>query len=108
MPERTLSAYRLTPAAQADLATIWTYTAQTWSAAQADAYITGIRNTLDILLDSPGLAPMRAEITPPVRIHRHRSHIIVYRIEAPYLAVIRIRHGHEDWTTDPVGGAGDE
>lgn len=108
MPERPLKAYRLTPAAQADLAAIWTYTAETWSAAQADAYLRGIRKTLDILVDSPEIARGRAEIAPPVRIHRHRSHVIVYRIEAPYLAVIRIRHGCEDWIDDPVGGAGEE
>jgi toxin ParE1/3/4 len=108
MPERTLSAYRFTPAAQSDLADIWSYTAQTWSAAQADAYVSGIRKTLGILLDSPEIARERTEIIPSVRIHRHRSHIIVYRIEIPYLAVIRIRHGREDWMDDPIGGAGEE
>lgn len=108
MPERALKAYRLTPAAQADLAAIWTYTAQTWSADQADAYLAGIRKTLDVLLASPEIARERTEITPPVRIHLHRAHVIVYRIEAPYLAVIRIRHGHEDWLADPAGGAGEE
>jgi toxin ParE1/3/4 len=76
--------------------------------AQADAYVTGIRKTLDILLDSPEIARERAEIAPRVRIHRHHSHVIVYRIEAPYLAVIRIRHGREDWIDDPVGGAGEQ
>lgn len=103
MPARVLKAYRLTPAAQADLAAIWTYTAETWSVAQADVYIAGIRNALGMLLDIPEIARERTEITPPVRVHRHRSHIIVYRIDAPYLAVIRIRHGHEDWGDDPIG-----
>ena len=103
MQARVLKAYRLTPAAQADLAAIWTYTAETWSEAQAEAYVSGIRNALDMLLGMPEIARERTEITPPVRIHRHRSHIIVYRIELPYLAVIRIRHGHEDWVDDPAG-----
>ena len=106
MPEKPLKALRLTPAAQADLAAIWTYTAQTWSVAQADTYVAGIRKTLNVLLDSPELARERHEIAPPVRIHRHRSHLIVYRIEAPFLDVIRIRHAHEDWIADPLGGEG--
>lgn len=104
MPEEALKGLRLTPAAQADLAAIWSYTAQTWSVAQAEAYLAGIRKTLSLLLDSPEIARERQEITPPVRIHRHRSHLIVYRIEAPYLDVIRIRHAHEDWIADPSGG----
>ena len=53
MPARALKAYRLTPAAQADLAAIWTYTAEIWSVAQADAYVSGIRNALGMLLDIP-------------------------------------------------------
>lgn len=57
---------------------------------------------LDVLLGIPEIARERAEITPPVRIHRHRSHIMVSRIEQPNLAVIRSRHGHEDWIEDIV------
>jgi toxin ParE1/3/4 len=73
MPTRVLKAYRLTPAAQADLAAIWTYSAEAWSVSQADAYVSGLKNALDVLLDIPELARERAEITPPVRVHRHRS-----------------------------------
>ena len=102
MSEKPLKALRLTPNAQADLAAIWTYTAQTCSVAQADAYVTGIRKTLGLLLDTPEIARERHEIVPPVRIHRHRSHLIVYQIEAPFLDVIRIRHTHEDWISDPL------
>ncbi len=108
MAEGKLEGYRLTPAARADLAAIWTYTADTWSVAQADAYVGGIRRNLELLLVYPLMARERLEIDPPVRIHRHRSHLIVYRIEPPYLIVIRIRHGHEDWTEDPYGGVGEE
>lgn len=103
MPEKPLKALRLTPAAQADLAAIWTHTEQTWSVAQADAYVAGIRKTLNLLLDNPEIARERDEIVPPVRIHRHRSHLIVYQIAAPFLDVIRVRHAHEDWMANPLG-----
>ena len=106
MPEEKLERYRLTPAAQADLAAIWIYTAETWSVGQAEAYVASIRRTLDLLLAHPFMARERTEIDPPVRIHRHRAHLIVYRVEVPYL-VVRIRHGHEDWIEDPYGGAGE-
>ena len=54
------------------------------------------------------MARERTEIDSPVRIHWHRAHLIIYRVEAPYLIVIRIRHGHEDWTEVPYGGVGEE
>lgn len=39
MPASSLTAYRLTPAAQNDLEDIWLYTAQQWSMAQAGRYM---------------------------------------------------------------------
>ena len=102
MPEEKLEGYRLTPAAQADLAAIWIYTAEIWYVAQAEDYVGAIRRTLDLLLAHPLMARERIEIDPPVCVH-----LIVYRVEAPYLVVIRIRHGQEDWIEDPFGGAGE-
>jgi len=39
----------------------------------------------------------RRELRPPARLHRHRSHVIVYRVEAPWLAVVRILHIRQNW-----------
>lgn len=94
---------RLTPAAQQDLETIWRYTAERWSTVQADAYLDGLREALKTLLINPRIARERTELTPPVRIHPCRSHIIIYRIGPDHLTVVRVRHRHEDWTSDPIG-----
>ncbi|MCA0338113.1 MAG: type II toxin-antitoxin system RelE/ParE family toxin, partial [Proteobacteria bacterium] len=41
------------------------------------------------------------EISPPVRIHPFKAHLVVYRIkEDGSVFVIRIRHSHEDWAAD--------
>ena len=41
----------------------------------------------------------RTEFDPPVRLHPHKAHLIVYRLEADHLLVIRVLHRRSDWTT---------
>lgn len=95
--------YRLRPRARDDLEAIWLYTATQWSAAQADLYIRQLMAGLELLATQPGIARERSELTPPMRIYPIASHIIIYRIEADHLDIIRIRHGREDWANDPSG-----
>lgn len=97
MARRKLRLYRLSPAAETDLAGIWRYTARTWSADQADTYLRGLDRKLEELREAPEIARERPEIIPPVRIHPYRSHLIVYRIEDDCLAVIRIVHNRQHW-----------
>ncbi len=81
-PSSSLTAYRLTPAAQRDLEDIWLYTAQTWSMAQADRYSDIMEDTFDRLLFMPEMARERSEFDPPVRIHPSAEHLIIYRVRA--------------------------
>ncbi|MCB1469968.1 MAG: type II toxin-antitoxin system RelE/ParE family toxin [Rhizobiaceae bacterium] len=92
-----LEGYRLTPAAQTDLDDIWTYTVAQWSADQAESYLRGLAQTLDLLVGEPKLARERNEIAPPVRLHPYRSHSVIYRIEGRFIDVIRIVHSHQHW-----------
>lgn len=103
MPERAISGYRLTPAAQKDLAGIWDYTAGRWSADQAESYLNGLREVLETLVTFPEMARERAELDPPVRLHPYRSHLIVYRIEGDRLAVIRVLHMRQNWNAVLAG-----
>lgn len=92
-----VSGYRLSPAARADVSGIWDYTAETWSPVQADTYIRGLVNSLETLVKFPEMANERQETTPPVRLQRYQSHLIIYRIEADCIAVVRIMHFRRDW-----------
>ena len=85
---RMIEHYRLTPAAQSDLDGIWDYTARTWSSAQADTYLRGLAGALDRICQHPEIARERGDVVPPVRLHRFRSHLIIYRIEDDHIAVI--------------------
>ncbi|MCM2292579.1 type II toxin-antitoxin system RelE/ParE family toxin [Allorhizobium sp. BGMRC 0089] len=56
---------------------------------------------LEFIANNPGMACERHEISPPVRIHPFKAHLMVYRVvEDGGMFVIRIRHGHEDWAGD--------
>ena len=76
MAGEPLKDYRLTPAARSDLEAIWRYTAERWSVAQAEAYLTGLKATLAGLIVNPRIARERTELTPPVRIHPYGSHMV--------------------------------
>ena len=89
--------YRLTPAARQDLEQIWTYSARTWGAEQADQYLDALERSLDTLVSMPDLARERSEFTPPVRIHPTAQHLIVYVITKDHLAVLRVLGGRQNW-----------
>ncbi len=89
--------YRLTPRALADLEAIWRYSAATWSIAQADGEIDALAQTFAVIAALPGMARERSDITPPVRIHVHRGHLVVYRLEASGVVIIRLLGAGQDW-----------
>ena len=87
----------LSPKAARDVDDVWNYSARTWSVAQADRYINGLRDLLRLLCDTPGLARLRRDVDPPVRLHPYRSHVIIFRSDPPLLDVLRILHARADW-----------
>lgn len=89
--------YRLTPRALDDLDDIWRFSAETWSIKQADHYIDELVRIFETIAIMPTLARERNEFTPPVRIHPHESHLIIYTIEADHIAVLRLLSGQQDW-----------
>ncbi|MCA1774079.1 MAG: type II toxin-antitoxin system RelE/ParE family toxin [Loktanella sp.] len=91
MPASDLTAYRLTPAAQDDVADIWLSTLQQWSIEQADRY------AFDSLLFMPEMARERPEFDSPVRIHPSAEHLIVYRIQQDHLVILRVLGAGLDW-----------
>ena len=95
--------YTLRPAALSDLDAIWDYTAQTWSASQAETYARKLFSAFDRLVENPDIARARTEYTPPMRIYRAEQHVIIYHVVGDHVEIIRVRHGREDWMNDPEG-----
>ncbi|WP_372574974.1 type II toxin-antitoxin system RelE/ParE family toxin [Ruegeria jejuensis] len=97
MPRKPIDEYRFSPAAQTDLDKIWDYTAEIWSPEQAESYLRGLGEKLEVLCSYPEIARERLEIDPPVRLHPYRSHLIIYRIESTHLAIVRVVHNRQRW-----------
>ncbi|HEY0146486.1 MAG TPA: type II toxin-antitoxin system RelE/ParE family toxin [Methylovirgula sp.] len=89
--------YRLTPRALDDLDDIWRFSAETWSIKQADRYIDELARVFETIAIMPTLARERNEFAPPVRIHPHESHLIVYTIEADHITILRSLGGQQEW-----------
>lgn len=70
--------------------------------AQADAYANGMKRAISRLAEFPASAPMRAGLTPSVRVMPYQAHVILYAISDDSVHILRVRHAHEDWTSSPV------
>lgn len=96
-----MPAYRLTKPAANDLVRIFIDGLDRFGLAQAADYRHGLEGTFAFLADFPRAARLREEISPAVRVHRYRSHLVVYRVDAEdRVVILRIRHGREDWLTE--------
>lgn len=89
--------YRLAPRAIADLDDIWRFTAETWSIAQADRYVDDLVRVFETIAVMPSLARERSEFNPPVRIHTHEKHLVVYTAQDDHVAILRLLGGRQDW-----------
>lgn len=91
-----IAIYKLTPAAEGDLEAIWRYTAHSWGVEQAQRYIDSLATTFDLLDHEPALAREREEFTPPVRIHPHAHHLIVYITTGEGILIVRVLYKSMD------------
>jgi toxin ParE1/3/4 len=89
---------RISLAARQDLSTIYRHGVEAFGQRQADRYIDGLLDTLDLLADFPEMARVRDSLNPPARVHGHLRHVIVYDLLADEIVlIVRIRHALEDW-----------
>ena len=96
-------AYRLSVKAEEDIVRAYREGGRLFGAAQAEEYYAGLERVFQFLADTPEAARERTEITPPVRIHPYKSHLIVYVIDAGNdVLILRFRHGREDWENGPA------
>jgi len=90
--------YSLSQKADEDIIAVYIEGIRKFGAKQTEKYYDELEQTFQLLSSSPRLARERLEITPPVRIHPFRSHIIIYTLdEKDNIFILRIRHRREDW-----------
>jgi toxin ParE1/3/4 len=94
--------FSLSVQAEEDIVSIAEEGIRIFGAVVAKRYHDELYALFELIAANPRMARERLEISPPVRIHPFKAHLVVYRIEEnESIFVIRIRHGHEDWAGDP-------
>lgn len=93
--------YRFSKGADEDITSIAVVGIEEFGIEQAQRYHEGLFQLFDLLAANPRMARERLEIVPPVRVHPYKSHVIIYKIDGPDILIIRVRHGREDWMSDP-------
>ncbi len=89
--------YRLTERAKQDLIRMYREGVHMFGWNQAESYYAAVESRFEFLAHNPRAARERTEITPSVRAHPFKSHVILYVLEDDDMVVIGIRNGREDW-----------
>jgi toxin ParE1/3/4 len=89
--------FRLTREAEEDIIGIAEQGVHLFGPAQAKRYHDELFTVFDLIAANPRMARERLEITPPVRVHPFKAHLVIYAIEEDGgILIIRVRHGHEN------------
>lgn len=90
--------FRLSVAAEEDIIGIAEQSVRLFGPVQAGRYHDDLFALFDLIAANPRMARERHELSPPMRIHPFKAHLVVYKIEEDdNILIVRIRHGHEDW-----------
>lgn len=67
--------------------------------ASAAQYVDELAETLRLLTGYPYMGREREEVSPPVRLHRHRAHSILYDVhdDRGSIVILRILHVCANW-----------
>ncbi|WP_340613280.1 type II toxin-antitoxin system RelE/ParE family toxin [Xenorhabdus thailandensis] len=88
----TISNYRLTPDAQADLIEILRFTVQQWGKMQSEKYLSGLQQTFRLLASTPALGRSRPEVGSGVLSFPYVSHVIYYLIHERKPVIFGVLH----------------
>jgi toxin ParE1/3/4 len=92
-----VSGFALSPAAQADIADIWDYTAGRWGEAQAERYVLGVRDACQRLAAGSMASRAADDIRAGYRKAVVGSHVLFFRVgDGGVLTVIRVLHQRMD------------
>ncbi len=91
-----MKSYLLRPAAQAELASIWRYTAAQWGTEQADRYIGDIIRQIERITDFPEMGSRAEGLDDRYRKVRSGYHRVIYRNERSEIIVVHVLHAKQD------------
>ena len=92
-----MTAFLLSPRAQADLDEIWTYSAARWGEDRTERYIRDLWRTFERLAEDARIGRSCDEIRPGYFKCPAGSHVVFYRRDAGIVDVVRILHERMDF-----------
>jgi len=92
-----VTAYRLSERAEEDIIRIYIVGALDFGIEQARRYHQRLSQAFEFLSENPFAGPERSELRPICQIHPVGSHIVIYRVLADGISILRVRHSREDW-----------
>lgn len=91
-----MAKFKLSKKAAQDLKEIYQYGYREYGEKRADNYIQELEKAFVLLAENPLFCRERIEFVPPVRIHPHNKHLIVYVCRADRILIVRLLHEHMD------------
>jgi toxin ParE1/3/4 len=92
-----MNGYVLSPRAQADIESIWDYTAERWGKAQAEHYIRSIKDAIETVAADPRRGRPCEDIRAGYRKYPVGSHFIFFRTATNGIDVVRVLHQRMDF-----------
>jgi toxin ParE1/3/4 len=89
--------YRTTKKVDEDIIGIYLHGVKNFGQAQAEKYHAGLEKTFALLNENPDMARERMEFHPPVHIHFHEVHVVVYVANEEGILILRVLPGRQDW-----------
>jgi toxin ParE1/3/4 len=82
--------------ARVDLLEIWLYTAERWSAEQADHYLDELERAMQRLGEKPSLGTDAGDVRPGYRRLMAGKHRVFYVVAARRIDIVRVLHPRMD------------
>jgi toxin ParE1/3/4 len=82
----------LSPRAQQDIENILRYTGEQWGEKQIEIYRDKLTGALETISGNPASGHASIDLPETHRVYPVGSHVIVYRVQADVIGVIRILH----------------
>ena len=93
----TRAQFKLSPAAQSDVAEIWDFTAKNWGLDQAEAYIRRIKSAVLTIAEDHRLGRPCDHVRTGYWKYAVGSHILFYKVDQSGVDIVRILHAHMDF-----------
>lgn len=89
----SVSSYRLTNRAEAEIIDIFLYGIEQFGLLQAMVYRDSMEACFQSLADNPRMGRLAPALGEGVRRHEHTSHVILYEVEEYGVLVLAVVHG---------------